>query len=613
MSTAQALRSQEKTGNWSAIFPNEQVTQQQSALFVKKLLAVAISNITYLRAIFPEHAFGDRCLEDLNLKILRDDTSCPGACQVIKWVKGCFDALDKKYLRMLVIGIYLDPEDQDTVIESYTFKFSYTEGGGIDIYRNDKKVSSAATAAETKKATIRLLRTIVVLTQTLKSLPDDVMMTMKLLYFDEVTPEDYEPPGFRPSDSDTFVFEEQPMNIKVGDVATPFHCVKMRIKTDSKQFELKSDAEEDAKIEDATDGKLEVENQDIDMKTDEMTTSTTLETENSGKKKEPALVPEHCEDIPLQSPAKPGQKTSKKPSGPEAEMEDDDELGVKCPCGCNEDDGLMILCSICKFWQHGVCFKIMEEEDAPENHICSDCSSVDNIGGEVTDPYLIGLSPIAIQATCLWRRALIACTDSTRVVAPTFSRRLGVEMTVAQGLLNRLEKEGFIKNPTKGKRLGKIVNKDKILSDGVKKYFKKQKSDKRKMEAESGSKRDCSLKKSELFEDPESTTTKEIDNLTEMTEGITLAGRKKKISSAERSNAKLNENKVHHSPRLRQNDLTDDKREQQTRGEKRRGKKRAIAKSDLASEFEVSNSQDVDYDRHSRKRKASVASRAIMV
>lgn len=58
-------------------------------------------------------------------------------------------------------------------------------------YRNDKKVSSANTAAETKKATIRLLRTIVVLTQTLKSLPDDVMMTMKLLYFDEGNPAEF--------------------------------------------------------------------------------------------------------------------------------------------------------------------------------------------------------------------------------------------------------------------------------------------------------------------------------------------------------------------------------------------------------------------------------------
>ena len=38
---------------------------------------------------------------------------------------------------------------------------------------------------QTKKATIRLLRTIVVLTQTLQSLPDEVMMTMKLLYHED--------------------------------------------------------------------------------------------------------------------------------------------------------------------------------------------------------------------------------------------------------------------------------------------------------------------------------------------------------------------------------------------------------------------------------------------
>ncbi len=52
------------------------------------------------------------------------------------------------------------------------------------LFRNDKKMF-AQTEAETKKATIRLLRTIVVLTQTLKSLPDDVIMTMKLLYYED--------------------------------------------------------------------------------------------------------------------------------------------------------------------------------------------------------------------------------------------------------------------------------------------------------------------------------------------------------------------------------------------------------------------------------------------
>ena len=49
--------------------------------------------------ILPRHAPQHAPLPaDLNLKILRDDSSCPGACQVIRWVKGCFDALDKKYV-----------------------------------------------------------------------------------------------------------------------------------------------------------------------------------------------------------------------------------------------------------------------------------------------------------------------------------------------------------------------------------------------------------------------------------------------------------------------------------------------------------------------------------
>jgi hypothetical protein len=56
------------------------------------------------------------------------------------------------------------------------------------------------------------------------------------------------------------------------------------------------------------------------------------------------------------------------------------------------------------------------------------------------------------QGTCLWRRALLASSEVSRIVVPNFSRRLGVEMTVAQGLINRLEKEGFLKNPAKGKR-----------------------------------------------------------------------------------------------------------------------------------------------------------------
>ena len=83
-----------------------------------------------------------------------------------------------------------------------------------------------------------LCSTIVVLTQTLKPLPDDVMMTMKLFYYDDgkiyqlsntllnlpshpVTPEEYEPPGFKPTPADEEIeFKDEPVTIKVGDVST---------------------------------------------------------------------------------------------------------------------------------------------------------------------------------------------------------------------------------------------------------------------------------------------------------------------------------------------------------------------------------------------------------
>ena len=82
------------------------------------------------------------------------------------------------------------------------------------------------------------MRTIVVLTQTLKPLPDEVLMSMKLLYYDDskqcpvivisvlatphhiVTPPGYQPPGFQHSDFSEYLFKQDPLSIKVGDVAT---------------------------------------------------------------------------------------------------------------------------------------------------------------------------------------------------------------------------------------------------------------------------------------------------------------------------------------------------------------------------------------------------------
>ena len=49
----------------------------------------------------------------------------------------------------------------------------------------------------TLTSSVSLLRTLISIAPTLKPLPDERVLTMKLLYYDDRTPEDYQPPFFR--------------------------------------------------------------------------------------------------------------------------------------------------------------------------------------------------------------------------------------------------------------------------------------------------------------------------------------------------------------------------------------------------------------------------------
>lgn len=567
MATTQMQRKQQKTSNWSTMFPTEQVTAEQSTLFVKKLLAVAISNISYLRTVFPEHAFGDRCLEDLNLKILRDDSACPGACQVIQWVKGCFDALDKKYLRMIIMALYKDDEKPDTIVESYTFKFSYNADNheSISIYRNGNKITGAYSAAETRKATIKLLRTIVVLTQTLKPLPDDVMMTMKLLYYDDVTPHDYEPPGFQATCVEDFNFKDEPLNIRVGDIQTPFHEVKLRIRTECQQFAL-CEGEEEEKNRTTTDDTMEVDPpQDTTQKG-----LVPLDVTN-GLAKEPQET--------AQTPNDQHRTRVCNTNNIETPSSESESPLVRCPCGYNKDEGLMILCGLCNIWQHAACFGLLCEDDVPELHICDLCAQIPS--NPCTDPFLPSLDAVPLQAHCLWRRALLSCSELNRVLPHTLAKRMNIEVSVAQGLVNRLEREEYIRPPSKGRGKShyKTVQKDAIKKEGFKKYFQIP----------------------QPIETPQSSpikTPSKIEQLTEKASSLKIGMPPpvKPLTAAGWGEQEY----VRRSPRLA---------------------KRARALTDESVEFEISSSQDhkdtafnkMGGERKRKRRKASIASRSIIV
>ncbi|EHA99068.1 HORMA domain-containing protein 2 [Heterocephalus glaber] len=216
---------------------------------VKKLFATSISCITYLRGLFPESSYGERHLDDLSLKILREDKKCPGSLHIIKWIQGCFHALEKKY----------------NVTEIYQFKFKYTkEGATMDFDSTSTSFESGTNSEDIKKASVLLIRKLYVLMQNLGPLPNDVILTMKLHYYKEVTPHDYQPPGFKEEvNSHLLLFEGEPVNLQVGLVSTGFHSMKVKVTTEASRV---SDLENNLFLENST---TEIVHQGLDCDEEE--------------------------------------------------------------------------------------------------------------------------------------------------------------------------------------------------------------------------------------------------------------------------------------------------------------------------------------------------------
>ncbi|NXA84387.1 HORM2 protein, partial [Thryothorus ludovicianus] len=215
------------------LFPECITTEQQSLVLVERLLAISVSSITYLRGLFPESAYGTRYLDDFSLKILREDKSCLGSLQIVKWIQGCFDALEKQYVNLGFYALSSDP----IVTEMYQFKFKYKKNvPQMDISSNHSEFSAGLCSKDVRQASRLLLRTLYLLMQDLRPLPSDITLSMKLLYYNDVTPKDYQPPGFQEDHSpNDLLFAGDPVNLRVGSVSTDFHFIKVRVTTEKKR------------------------------------------------------------------------------------------------------------------------------------------------------------------------------------------------------------------------------------------------------------------------------------------------------------------------------------------------------------------------------------------
>ncbi|XP_071428462.1 HORMA domain-containing protein 2 [Pithys albifrons albifrons] len=297
MATQQLLRQKKKSSKAAVLFPEAIGTEQQSAVLVKRLLAISVSCVTYMRGLFPESSYGTRYLDDLCLKILREDQSCLGSLQIVKWIQGCFDALDKQYLHMAVLAIYTNPKEPEVLTELYQFKFKYEKKvPQMDISRNHSEFVSGPRSEDIKQASRLLLRRLYLLMQNLGPLPNDITLTMKLLYYNDVTPKDYQPPGFKEDASPgDLMFAGEPVSLRVGSVSTDFHLLKVRVITEKKRIR-KAHSKLIQK-----NGPTEISHQGLDCEEEE---------EEGGTKKHPLSVRKDSSDHEgNQKDTYPGRKT----------------------------------------------------------------------------------------------------------------------------------------------------------------------------------------------------------------------------------------------------------------------------------------------------------------
>ncbi|URE43336.1 HORMA domain [Musa troglodytarum] len=177
-----------------------EITEQDSLLLTRNLLRIAIFNISYIRGLFPDKYFSDKSVPALEMKIKKLMPMDAESRRLIDWMeKGVYDALQKKYLRTLLFCIC-----------------EKTEGSMIE-----------------ESSACKMIRTLVSLMRTLDQMPEERTILMKLLYYDDVTPADYEPPFFRQCSENEASndWTKTPLKMQVGNVNSRHVVLSLKVKS----------------------------------------------------------------------------------------------------------------------------------------------------------------------------------------------------------------------------------------------------------------------------------------------------------------------------------------------------------------------------------------------
>ncbi|KAK6922406.1 HORMA domain [Dillenia turbinata] len=221
-----------------------EITEQDSLLLTRNLLRIAIFNISYIRGLFPEKYFNDKSVPALEMKIKKLMPVDAESRRLIDWMeKGVYDALQKKYLKTLLFCIC--EAIDGPMIEEYAFHFSYSNSDSQEVTMNISRAGNKkggtfkcnamtdVTPNQMRSSACKMVRTLVQLMRTLDRMPEERTILMKLLYYDDATPMDYEPPFFRGCTAEEAhnPWTKKPLKMEVGNVNSKHFVLALKVKS----------------------------------------------------------------------------------------------------------------------------------------------------------------------------------------------------------------------------------------------------------------------------------------------------------------------------------------------------------------------------------------------
>ena len=385
-------------------------------------MTATISNILFVRNIFGDDAFAKKSLDGIPLRILKEKSSDVKAKSLANWLMGAFDALKNKYLKTLTLVIFLDPAFPEDTHEAYTIKVTYP--GGLP------SCEVVGTLTHVQNSTRDLLQAILMLTEGLEPLPETAYIALRLSYYDENTPQDYEPKGFQSAEKE-LILPAASTRVKIGRVSTAHHSLSFNVHAkpggSSQEDQFLNDQFQQSQLSQSQSQLVQGENvQQVNTRSGR----SVDEMEHIAEERE-------ADDEELLEEG-----------GREDQGEVEVDTTICCTCGSQKHDEQMLLCQYCGNQQHLPCYKLLPGDPLPSGHCCLPCS-LQGEGRICTDAKLgriankKGVNASVVANTMVFRRVL-AALELCNIVSEETLSELGLMDEMVISIAKKLLQDGIV-------------------------------------------------------------------------------------------------------------------------------------------------------------------------